>query len=203
MCSAGTCAASCASPLSACGGVCRDTRVDPSNCGGCGVVCAAGTACVASACTAVCPTGQLLCGGACISATASSCGAPVDLGSVVTGAVVMTPVSYLPVASQEAWYVVAFPAMTDFSTHSPGAPRVTFATNVGGIFRLEVHVGSCGGATTCAGPLQNTDWNFVDNASPPPGYYSRAVGWPTTVFIRVIRTTTGTSCNSYSLRISR
>ncbi len=44
-----------------CGGACTNPRIDPRNCGGCGMVCGDSTFCVNGAC--VCPTGQYLCDG--------------------------------------------------------------------------------------------------------------------------------------------
>ncbi len=59
VCSAGSCTATCASPLATCGAgssqFCANTLVDPANCGACGAACslsgAAATGCAAGACT--------------------------------------------------------------------------------------------------------------------------------------------------------
>jgi len=48
-CAGGIC--SCAAGQVQCGAVCSDTGRDPSNCGGCGSVCAAGAGCVRGACS--------------------------------------------------------------------------------------------------------------------------------------------------------
>jgi len=44
--------------------VCVDPQTDSNNCGGCGVVCAGGTACVNGTCAATCPVGQVSCSSA-------------------------------------------------------------------------------------------------------------------------------------------
>ena len=50
-----------------CGAVCVDTESDPINCGGCGVACAAGEACVGRRYEAAgCPGTQMDCGGMCV-----------------------------------------------------------------------------------------------------------------------------------------
>jgi hypothetical protein len=50
-----------------CGGTCTDLSADDANCGGCGLACPSGEACVAGTCggTATCPPGTLDCGGEC------------------------------------------------------------------------------------------------------------------------------------------
>src|SRR5207247_1938749 len=56
-----------------CGGVCLDTLVEITNCGGCGNVCMGGRLCSHGGCK--CPVSE--CGGVCVDTTASSanCGA--------------------------------------------------------------------------------------------------------------------------------
>jgi hypothetical protein len=51
----------CPAGLSNCGGTCTNTRYDPRNCGGCGMVCGDTTFCVNGACS--CPAGQQICDG--------------------------------------------------------------------------------------------------------------------------------------------
>ncbi|MCA9876878.1 MAG: hypothetical protein KC442_03835 [Thermomicrobiales bacterium] len=51
-----------------CGKKCVDAHTDSQNCGGCGVRCASGTACVNGSCvgTPSCPVGQMRCDGLCV-----------------------------------------------------------------------------------------------------------------------------------------
>ncbi|MEQ9080020.1 MAG: hypothetical protein RLP09_39525, partial [Sandaracinaceae bacterium] len=60
-CAMGACTASCGAPLTDCSGSCTDTRVDPSNCGGCGAACPgvtnATSVCATSTCNYVCDSG--------------------------------------------------------------------------------------------------------------------------------------------------
>jgi hypothetical protein len=58
-----------------CGGICRDTRSDPNNCGACGNICSGGAACSSGVCA--CPPGLTGCNGACTdtSTDPNNCGA--------------------------------------------------------------------------------------------------------------------------------
>ncbi|MDP2273085.1 MAG: hypothetical protein Q8K32_20270 [Archangium sp.] len=61
------CVERCAVPLLACGNTCVDPRVDPENCGGCGLVCPPGGLCDQSSCQGLsCPSGTHACGPACV-----------------------------------------------------------------------------------------------------------------------------------------
>lgn len=62
---------------SRCAGVCIVTAVDPANCGGCGLRCASGEACVAGRCTRECLGGLTLCDSRCVDVNTDSahCGA--------------------------------------------------------------------------------------------------------------------------------
>ncbi len=62
----------CSAAQTLCGDVCVDTTSSPTNCGACGVSCAAGEACRAGVCTEVgggCAAGETECGGACVNTT--------------------------------------------------------------------------------------------------------------------------------------
>ena len=74
-CSLGACALTCATGFGDCdrdpGNGCEtDLRTSTSHCGACGTACAAppggAPSCAAGVCGAVCPSGQILCGGACV-----------------------------------------------------------------------------------------------------------------------------------------
>ena len=60
VCSAGTCATTCQTGLTACGGSCRDLQTDAANCGACGTACTPGLYCIAGACG--CPAELPECG---------------------------------------------------------------------------------------------------------------------------------------------
>src|SRR4051812_41051938 len=60
----------CGDPLSPCDGRCVDTRSDSFNCGGCGRVCAVGSACRDGNCELVCFMPEIACGGRCVDPTA-------------------------------------------------------------------------------------------------------------------------------------
>lgn len=70
----------CAPGLVNCGGICIDLVSDPSNCGACGVFCAAGQVCAAGVCmlsNPTCAPGFINCGGICrnLATDPSNCGA--------------------------------------------------------------------------------------------------------------------------------
>jgi hypothetical protein len=62
-CRNGMCQLSCA-PLTNCAGMCKDTQVDPQNCGTCGTVCGMGMTCVMGICT--CAPGTTKCNNMCV-----------------------------------------------------------------------------------------------------------------------------------------
>ena len=79
VCSGSSCV--CPAGQSNCHGTCKNTTSDPTNCGTCGHVCAAGETCVSGACTCGshgdCPAGQSCCGGMCVNeqTDTQNCGA--------------------------------------------------------------------------------------------------------------------------------
>jgi alpha-tubulin suppressor-like RCC1 family protein len=70
LCQAGACVTvtviGCGAPLVSCGGVCKDTKNDAANCGGCGVVCGTGQYCVGGTCQLACGGDWLACGSTCV-----------------------------------------------------------------------------------------------------------------------------------------
>ncbi len=65
VCVQGVCMLACGSPTTRCGDACADTRNDPENCGGCGLLCAPGELCSMGQCSIVCLGGSTLCGDTC------------------------------------------------------------------------------------------------------------------------------------------
>jgi hypothetical protein len=123
----------------------------------------------------------------------------MSLGSLPTGAVVLTPVSSIPANGQEDWYSVNFPLNADVGTHGTGTPTVAFASNPGGAFAFQVWT-SCGSGAMCGTNVVN--WAFTDNVA-GSAWTSRNVSWPSTIFIRVLRPAGGTNCASYQLQVTR
>jgi hypothetical protein len=77
-------------PCTKCGTECVDTRVDPSNCGSCGTVCAAGKICTSGSCKDNCPATQKACGGKCVDTTndpqnCGACGMNCGSGKLCSG----------------------------------------------------------------------------------------------------------------------
>ncbi|HUB06135.1 MAG TPA: hypothetical protein VMB50_04000 [Myxococcales bacterium] len=56
----------CLAAQTLCGDACTSLASDPSNCGACGALCAAGQSCVAGACALVCAGGRTACAGSCL-----------------------------------------------------------------------------------------------------------------------------------------
>jgi hypothetical protein len=56
----------CPTGLTRCGVECVDTRVDPDNCGGCGLECETDLVCYGGSCLLSCPTGTTDCSGSCV-----------------------------------------------------------------------------------------------------------------------------------------
>lgn len=95
-CSDGRCGALCSGPLLACGSACVDARFDPMNCGGCGMTCGSGLACLLGQCLPACGGGTRLCGGACVDpgsdpANCGGCGNPCGAGEICVGGTCFFP----------------------------------------------------------------------------------------------------------------
>ena len=76
----------CPLPAITCGPACVDPRVDPMNCGGCGMACGPGASCRGSTCVNACPSGTTSCGPACVNTAVDvlhcgSCGVMCQPGS--------------------------------------------------------------------------------------------------------------------------
>lgn len=87
-CADGRCGAGCGAPLLACDLSCVDPGVDPNHCGGCGIACGAGRACLGGQCG--CTGGTLGCGGECVDPASNpvhcgSCNQPCAPGEICVG----------------------------------------------------------------------------------------------------------------------
>jgi hypothetical protein len=138
------------------------------------------------------------------------CNNPYDLGSLEPGGMTVGVVGNVPTDGGIDWYQISFP-LADVRP-GLGTPTLSFAVNEGDAFVFDVVYDQCGGdGMPCgmggdAGGLAVglTEWTFVDD---DPGCCTAPmdsmVPWPATIYIRVQRTTTGSSCATYQLQASR
>ncbi len=139
----------------------------------------------------------------------SNCNLPFDLGVITVGGSKMGVVGNVPVENNFDWYQVSFPAET---RPGEGTPTISFAINEGEQFVFDVLTDQCGaGGMPCgnAGAPEGlaeglTDFSFVDD---DPGCCTEPmhalVPWPDLVYVRVYRTSQGSSCAAYQLQVSR
>ncbi len=139
----------------------------------------------------------------------SNCNQPFDLGVLTPGGSKMGIVGNVPVENNFDWYQVSFPAE---ARPGEGMPSISFAINTEEQFVFDVLTDVCGaGGMQCgnAGAPEGlaeglTDFTFVDD---DPGCCTEPmdalVPWPDVVYIRVYRTTAGSSCAAYQLQVSR
>ncbi|MFO7561890.1 MAG: hypothetical protein R6X02_04560 [Enhygromyxa sp.] len=112
----------------------------------------------------------------------------------------------------EDWYRIDFPLDNDNPRPLAGMPTISFALNQGGDYRFEVYR-DCGAQVYGQGlaaefgsnapPL--LEWSFSD--LDPGGLeqvdYLENVLWPTSVWVRVIRSQNANACSNYQLQVSR
>jgi len=138
----------------------------------------------------------------------ASCAMAHPLGTVAVGAMAMSDVAVIPMAGGEDWYSVTFTPLSSPMMFGGGTPRIRFSMNEGDAFRLDVST-ACGAAATCGmgAPTATalTEYSFTDDQSMPGDnqWSSRMNAWPTTLHIRVRRTTPGASCAHYVVAVSR
>ena len=121
----------------------------------------------------------------------------------------MGVVGNVPVENNFDWYQVSFPTE---SRPGEGSPTISFAINEGEQFVFDVLTTQCGaGGMPCgnAGAPTGTaeglsEFTFVDD---DPGCCTEPmhalVPWPDVVYVRVYRTSPGSSCAAYQLQVSR
>lgn len=139
----------------------------------------------------------------------SNCNLPFDLGVIAVASSKTGVVGNVPVENNFDWYQVSFPTPI---RPGEGTPTIGFAVNTEEQFVFDVLTAQCGaGGMPCgnAGAPEGiaeglTDFSFVDD---DPGCCTEPmdalVAWPELVYIRVYRTTPGSSCAVYQLEVSR
>jgi hypothetical protein len=138
------------------------------------------------------------CNGAVDNGSATTCTAPISIGTLnPSGAFTLTGYVAAP-AGSEQWYVVSVPtSFVSGTMRGTGTPTINL-TGAGSL-RMDVRYGSCAGALSCTA---GTQWSFTDNTA-GTAFRTRSVAWPTTVYVRVYRTTATTTCGAYTLTVTR
>jgi hypothetical protein len=138
-----------------------------------------------------------------------NCNMPTELGTLMAvGDNVLGVVGNVAQEGGIEWYTVSFPAA---ARPGDGTPTLQFAINEGDAFVFDVVTGQCdAGAQTCTtggtggSAIGLTTWSFVDDdpgCCTPPS--DAMVAWPNQLFIRVYRTSMGSSCAAYQLQATR
>ena len=180
-----------------------------TNCGGCGLSCnpanSTGTCASGTCAIATCSgsyfdvDGTAANGCECLDdGNASLCSSAAFLGNVSTGGSVSASGKTPAASSPSDWFYV------DFSGAGSGTPSISLTVNDGSIFRFDVQSDSCSGSTSCGGggsATGLTTWTFNDAGS--AGFRTRNRAWPTRVYIRVYRISSGPSCAGFTVRATR
>lgn len=137
-----------------------------------------------------------------------ACNNATDMGVVDVGGSALGVVGTIPQEGTFDWYTVSFPTA---GRPGDGTPTLGFSVNTGDAFAFDVVANECdaegvpcteGGTMGTA--LGLTTWSFADT---DPGCCTAPmdsmVAWPSQVYVRVYRTTTGASCDSYQLQATR
>lgn len=129
----------------------------------------------------------------------STCSAATHLGSLSSGQTQVRS-GKLPDETQTDWYQLSFPA-------GPGNPTIALTSNPGSVFRFDVLFGGCGGtAGDCVTGGKSTalfTWVHNQTSCTEINYCTTCGTLPASVLIRVERTSTGQSCATYQLSVSR
>lgn len=143
----------------------------------------------------------------------ASCPMATDLGSVGVGERIEGPLGVIERRGGAQWALVRFPPAQGGSPTSMaggGAPRVHFARNDGGAYRLEVRT-ECTAVAGCNGgepamATNLTEWSFTDDpansAAGENQFSTREVTWPETIYLRVYAVE-DPACGHYQIVISR
>jgi hypothetical protein len=191
------------------GTVCRASTTplnqacDPQEvCNGTGAACPGNTV-IRTPTTETCNSVDDDCDGVVDDNSASTCAAPINIGSIAVGGSATRTEWISAVSGAEQWYVVTFPQNADFSQHGTGTPQIQLTA--GASVRFDVQ-SSCGVNMPCGSGGSGTGlttWSFSDTISTSSAYLSRSVAWPTTVYIRVYRISAPTTCANQTLVVSR
>jgi len=133
----------------------------------------------------------------------NSCGGSLDIGDVLTGGGTSAG-GLLPVASDEDWFRVAFPAPS--GRPGGGTPTVSFSSRPTTDYYFDIFYNCTGGVAVCASGASTgrTDYAFTDNQSSGlNAWNANGSGWPEDLYIRVYRTGGGPTAATYSLSITR
>ena len=130
--------------------------------------------------------------------SSSVCASATPAGALSVGSTVSAS-GKLPAAGMEDWFVVTFPCSADLNSHCTGTPTINIS---GAGYQFDTRA-ECAAGVTCSGV---TSASFSDSAASDPGanqYTTRDAAWPETIYVRVFRTTAGTTCEGYTITASR
>jgi hypothetical protein len=202
-----------------------DLSGDLNNCGSCGNVCSApqavetcnGGICEILLCSAgyVNVDGMFANGCECADDTTEatpgsgdSCPSTLSMGTLIEGGTT-TITGKIATAGDEDWYQVTFTDAGDPGDGScdPFRPNIVFSSNPGSQYRFQVYNTDCSTYATCSG-ASLTDFKYYSGAGVNDCCQAGNVpGWNTcvdqsdTLRIRVLRSGTTTTCDSYSLLV--
>jgi hypothetical protein len=134
-----------------------------------------------------------------------TCGVATDYGVIGVGGGTSV-VGRLPSNAVEDWVRLAFPPVS--SRPGGGTPTIQFSARPDSSYLFDVYFDCSGGVAGCGntgGGAYGVDhYSFVDNQSYGTNAWNwNPWSWPSVVYIRIYRTSSGLTCQNYQIDVSR